>query len=755
MAYSDQNYEIPKGIRARQNGQYEIPEEKTAAKAGLDVLHTSRIDRGITEEDVERKITTLKQLLEKDPRAADLKWSLFVAASNTYRYDSCLKPFPPMYIKNECKDIEALRRVIESVPPLLVICKELGETDVYQNYGEIIELLYWVLLRLRDPYIKSVQKEYYNSILRKVPLEVPVAAPNLIFQMASAKQSTSEEKWKSNAKGHSTFYAYHGSRLENFHSIVHYGLQQNMCKRSQFGKGIYFSSELGVSLPYSPVGYGWGGSLLGSEISCIALCELINHPDIKRGDSRDNAQNTLSDSVSGRIPEKYFVVTNSDLVRIRYLLVYTQDLHTTSTTDSTGLLAWFKQHKLLTFNHANQENIKSIKPSVVVVPSKGKRAVLGEISNKVNTLRGVEPIDRINLLQKKKVPVSKRQVVKPNVNPPEKPPVQVVKPIVKTTSSSNVNNACNVVNVPATLVSQKREERNSFSTDLLKFEDIDEQDKNNPILVSLYTNDIHEYLRTLEIKFTIKKGYLAGQEITPKMRCVLVDWLVEVHQQFRLMQETLYLTIAIIDRFLQLFRSIDRKKLQLVGVTAMFIASKYEEMYSPDISDFVYITDKAYSKIDILNMEMLIVKTLDYSFGRPLPLHFLRRYSKAGKALPVHHTMAKYFLEESLVYYEMCHYPPSLIAAAAIYLAFLIIGNDEDDEGKVIWSDTLAYYSTYSKDDVLPAVHDIAAIITNAENSKYQAVRKKYVHVKHMKISIRPELKSPIMLSIAGKSNKS
>lgn len=199
-------------------------------------------------------------------------------------------------------------------------------------------------------------------------------------------------------------------------------------------------------------------------------------------------------------------------------------------------------------NHANQENVKSTKPSVVVVPSKGKRAVLGEISNRVNTLRGVEPIDRISLLQKKKVTIPKRQAVKPVAKVSEKPPVQIVKPVVKT-SSTNVN--APDVDASAALVSQKREERDSFSTDLLKFEDIDEQDKNNPILVSLYTNDIHEYLRTLEKKFTIKKGYLAGQEVTPKMRCVLIDWLVEVHQQFRLMQETLYLTVAIIDRFLQ------------------------------------------------------------------------------------------------------------------------------------------------------------------------------------------------------------
>lgn len=109
MAYSDQNHEIPReDAGVRQNGQYGIPGKKIITKTGLDMLYTSRIDNGVTDEDVKRKISSLKHLLEKDPKAADLKWSLFVAASNTYRYDSCLKPFPSMYIKNECKDIEAL-----------------------------------------------------------------------------------------------------------------------------------------------------------------------------------------------------------------------------------------------------------------------------------------------------------------------------------------------------------------------------------------------------------------------------------------------------------------------------------------------------------------------------------------------------------------------------------------------------------------------------------------------------------------------
>ncbi|KAK2583884.1 hypothetical protein KPH14_001158 [Odynerus spinipes] len=421
------------------------------------------------------------------------------------------------------------------------------------------------------------------------------------------------------------------------------------------------------------------------------------------------------------------------------------------------------RNRPILMNNVNKENVINTKSSITTKTTITKRAVFGELGNRVNTQRGVEPIDRTSLLLKEKKQTASKQnddrlaekvldIIKEKpAKVQEKPRVQLSKPILKVQGPVETNL---VETKPLAPTIPTTKETESFSSDLITFEDIDEDDKGNPILVSTYCNDIYEHLRNLEKKFPINKNYLTGQEVTPKMRSVLIDWLIEVHQQFRLMQETLYLTVAIIDRFLQSFQTIDRKRLQLVGVTAMFIASKYEEMYSPDVSDFAYITDHAYTKLEILQMELLIIRTLDYSFGRPLPLHFLRRYSKAGKALPIHHTMAKYFLEQSLIHYEMCHYPPSLIAAAAIYLAFIILDNNEEgSENSSVWTKTLEHYSTYTKEDVLPIAKKIAFIITNADKSKYQAVRKKYVNAKFMKISIRPELKAPtiIAMGIEGK----
>lgn len=69
----------------------------------------------------------------------------------------------------------------------------------------------------------------------------------------------------------------------------------------------------------------------------------------------------------------------------------------------------------------------------------------------------------------------------------------------------------------------------------------------------------------------------------------------------------------------------------------MLVASKFEEMYAPEVGDFAYITDNAYSKCQILEMERVVLKTIKFQLGRPLPLHFLRRYSKVGNVSPGPH----------------------------------------------------------------------------------------------------------------------
>ena len=88
--------------------------------------------------------------------------------------------------------------------------------------------------------------------------------------------------------------------------------------------------------------------------------------------------------------------------------------------------------------------------------------------------------------------------------------------------------------------------------------------------------------------------------------------------------------------------TVTRNKLQLVGVAAMLVAAKYEEIYAPEVKDFVYITDRAYTEKEILKMEIKILSVLNFDLGRPLPLHFLRRASKAGSVEAITHTLAKY-----------------------------------------------------------------------------------------------------------------
>jgi len=280
-------------------------------------------------------------------------------------------------------------------------------------------------------------------------------------------------------------------------------------------------------------------------------------------------------------------------------------------------------------------------------------------------------------------------------------------------------------------------------------EDPDIHDKDNPQLVVEYVNDIYSYLRTLEVAQSVKSGYLAGQtEILPKMRAVLIDWLVGVHLQFHLLQETLYTTVAILDRFLQSdIANVTRKKLQLVGVAAMLIAAKYEEIYAPEVKDFVYITDRAYNEKEILKMEIRILATLNFDLGRPLPLHFLRRASKAGGVEAATHTLAKYIVELSLGVYNLADVLPSKLSAAALALAIRLI--EPGSTFNSVWSPSLEHYTKYTMDQLFPVVSKLAEVLFLAPTAKLATVYQKFSNKKFMKISRIPVLEDPVLKKIA------
>ena len=142
-------------------------------------------------------------------------------------------------------------------------------------------------------------------------------------------------------------------------------------------------------------------------------------------------------------------------------------------------------------------------------------------------------------------------------------------------------------------------------------------------LAEEYQEEIIPYLISLENKKRINPNYMIKQtDINEKMRMILIDWLIEVHLKFKLLPETLFLTINIIDRYLQNNQT-PRDKLQLIAVSSLLIACKYEEIYPPEISSFVYITDNAYKKEDILNYEIKILGDLEYDLTYPSILRYL------------------------------------------------------------------------------------------------------------------------------------
>ncbi|CCD22358.1 B-type cyclin CLB3 NDAI_0A02000 [Naumovozyma dairenensis CBS 421] len=222
-----------------------------------------------------------------------------------------------------------------------------------------------------------------------------------------------------------------------------------------------------------------------------------------------------------------------------------------------------------------------------------------------------------------------------------------------------------------------------------------DEDTYDVVMVAELTNDIFPYLNTLENKFKPDSNYMAYQpEIEWEHRRTIIGWLVQFHSKCRLLPETLYLTINIMDRFLSK-QTISISKFQLIAAASLFIAAKYEEINWPSLKDIVYMLNNAYTKQEVLAAERIILGELGFEIGWPGPMSFLRRISKADNYEYEIRTLSKYFLESTLMEPTLVSALPSWLAAGAYLLSQIILGYED-------WSLAHIYYSGYTQDQILP-----------------------------------------------------
>lgn len=259
------------------------------------------------------------------------------------------------------------------------------------------------------------------------------------------------------------------------------------------------------------------------------------------------------------------------------------------------------------------------------------------------------------------------------------------------------------------------------------WDDLDAEDENDPLMVAEYVVEIFDHMRELEVQTMPSSIYMSSQpELEWRMRGILMDWLIQVHARFRLLPETLLLATNLVDRFLSL-RVVSLVKLQLVGITGLLVASKYEEIVAPTIHDFLKVADSQYSEKEILNAEKYMLRTLKWDLSFPNPMNWLRRASKADEYDTQTRTLAKFLIEISIVEERLLQYVPSRLAAAALWLARLILERPE-------WNANLEHYSGYPEVKLISCANVMVNFLLRP--MKHESLWKKYSGRRYLKCAV-------------------
>ena len=239
-----------------------------------------------------------------------------------------------------------------------------------------------------------------------------------------------------------------------------------------------------------------------------------------------------------------------------------------------------------------------------------------------------------------------------------------------------------------------------------------------------YLDEIYSNLLSdeKEMKFSPKIGYMESQsDINEQMRAILIDWLVEVHYRFRLKSETLFQTVWIIDTYLSLVQ-ITRAKLQLLGIASLLISCKSQEIYYPQLNEFIDITDGAYVKNELIEMEKKVLKVLNFNIVAPTANDFYNIITKAFGFDQKQFYLGKYFLESSLIDYRMIKYSSSVIGVSCAYIVMKFFGIDNY---KILYKNEVVNEICPQK-VIKEAARDICFLVKNLSQSTLKAVKDKY-----------------------------
>ncbi|KAI9583561.1 hypothetical protein GQX74_005309 [Glossina fuscipes] len=276
------------------------------------------------------KIQALRSVLESDILAADAKWTLFVAAALSYRYDCQLIPCPSRYTEeHSICDIDALVTVINDTPKLRVVYQNIVEKNFDELDADVMELLHWVLVELKGFNLRSLDPEEINSLIHSIDAKAQLTGPAYAFEVISPSSVHPLEELPKRAGDKPNTLAFYGNKLDTFYSVINNGFRLQATPKRIFK----LTNDFNTSLQLSPPCPGWGASQCGPMISCAALCEFAYSSELVHFHTNENNKKSVN-----------IDVMSPDLLRIRYIF-FIASAGSKQRRSRRGFFCWVRRHK--------------------------------------------------------------------------------------------------------------------------------------------------------------------------------------------------------------------------------------------------------------------------------------------------------------------------------------------------------------------------------------------------------------------------